>query len=103
MQLRKMTTRCQSALGVIPLHFSALFAASVSMSGLLLTPAALLAGLLGAWRDNFLRLHARPEYRPIYQANPRYRLFMHQAVLSAVILNRLNPSEIHWLTSREAG
>jgi hypothetical protein len=54
-------------------------------------------GLLGAWRDDFLRLHARPEYLPFYQANPRYRLFMHQAVLSAVILNRLHPSEIHWL------
>ncbi|MEN6603125.1 MAG: hypothetical protein ABFD86_11985 [Bryobacteraceae bacterium] len=48
--MRTITTRCQTALQAIPPHFSALFVASVSMSGLLLTPVAVLAGVLGTWR-----------------------------------------------------
>ena len=50
MQIRKMTTRCQSSLWAISPHASALFVASVSMSGLVLPPVGVLAGALGAWR-----------------------------------------------------
>ncbi len=51
-------------------------------------------GLLQAWRDDFLRLHMIPEFEPFYLANPRYRIFMHQAVLAGTLLARLSPAEI---------
>jgi hypothetical protein len=89
-QLRKMTTRCQSALGVIPLHFSALFAASASMSGLLLTPAALLAGLLGAWRLG-ADLGWTSDFFIADGVLSRYQLWFALAIgaqTSAIILNR---------------
>ncbi len=50
-------------------------------------------GLLQAWRDELLRLYMIPEFEPFYQANPRYRIFMHQAVLAGTLLARLSPAE----------
>lgn len=50
MQICKMTTLGHSVLQAMSRHASALFMASVSMSGLVLTPVAVLAGALGAWR-----------------------------------------------------
>jgi hypothetical protein len=50
MEIRKIATRRQSALEAIFFHASALFVASVSMSGIVLSPVAVLAGALGAWR-----------------------------------------------------
>ena len=50
MQISKMTTRCRSELQTISIHASAIFVQSVSMSGLVLTTVAVLAGALGAWR-----------------------------------------------------
>jgi hypothetical protein len=45
-----ITTRYQFALRAISLRSSGLFVASVSMSGLVLTLVAVLAGALSAWR-----------------------------------------------------
>jgi len=45
-----MTTRYQSALHLIFPHASALFIASVPMAGLVLSPLAVIEGVLGAWR-----------------------------------------------------
>ncbi len=50
MQISKMTTPSESGLQAISFHGSALFVASVSMAALLLTPVAMLAGVLVAWR-----------------------------------------------------
>lgn len=50
MHSRKMTTVFVSALRVLSLHAPAVFMTSVSMSELVLTPMAVLAGVLGAWR-----------------------------------------------------
>ncbi len=50
MQISKLTILCQSALQAISLHAAPLFMASVSISGLVLTPVAALAGVMGAWR-----------------------------------------------------
>jgi hypothetical protein len=52
-------------------------------------------GLLQAWWDDFLQLYRLPEFEPFYQLNPRYRLFMHQAVLAGSLLQRLSPT--HYL------
>ena len=50
MQISRMTTRYQSALHLIFPHASALFIASVPMAGLVLSPLAVIEGVLGAWR-----------------------------------------------------
>ena len=50
MKIRMITTRYQFALRAISLRSSGLFVASVSMSGLVLTLVAVLAGALSAWR-----------------------------------------------------
>ncbi len=48
MKIHKLNTRCQALLRATVLPSSALYL--MSMSGLLLTPIALLACVLGAWR-----------------------------------------------------
>ena len=50
MKIRMITTRYQFAYGRFRSAFSGLFVASVSMSGVVLTLIAVLAGALGAWR-----------------------------------------------------
>jgi hypothetical protein len=49
-QTSRLRVRCQSALQAIFLRASVLFVASGPMSGFVLTPVAVLAGVLGAWR-----------------------------------------------------
>ena len=41
--------------------------------------------LLRKWSETFLELYKAPEFQRFY-ADGRYRIFMHQAVLSGVIL-----------------
>lgn len=50
MQLGNSATRYESARQPISVHGSGAFVASVSLSGLVLRPVAVLAGVLGAWR-----------------------------------------------------
>jgi hypothetical protein len=38
-------------------------------------------------------LYRVDEFEPFYQANPRYRIFMHQAVLAGTVLARISPAE----------
>jgi hypothetical protein len=49
-QISQMTARCQSVLHVTLPPRSVVVVASISMLGFLLSPAAVLAGALGAWR-----------------------------------------------------
>lgn len=51
-------------------------------------------GLLRAWRDHFARLYPDPVFAPFYEQHRLYRIFIHQAVLAAVLLARLKPDEI---------
>lgn len=46
-------------------------------------------GLLQSWRDDFTRLYQQPAYAPFYQADARYAIFMHQAVLAGTLLREL--------------
>ncbi len=55
------------------------------------------AGHLAAWREAFLRAAADPALAVLSAENPLRRIFLHQAVLSAVILARLPRGEIHIL------
>lgn len=54
-------------------------------------------GLLRAWNDHFVRLAHHPEFEPFYQQDGRYAVFMHQAVLSALVPARLVESQVQEL------
>jgi hypothetical protein len=43
-------------------------------------------GLLTRWCDTFLKLYQKPEFCVFYKQNEQYAVFMHQAILSGVIL-----------------
>lgn len=50
-------------------------------------------GLMRKWRDAFISLYKFPEFERFY-AEGKYRIFMHQAVLSGVILANFHPDEL---------
>jgi hypothetical protein len=50
-------------------------------------------GLLTAWRETFARAYRRPDFERFYAQNVRYRIFVHQAILSATVLSLLTPEE----------
>jgi len=49
--------------------------------------------LLRSWRDTFVNIYRESSFQAFYQQDPRYRTFMHQAVLSGVILSTLTTNE----------
>ncbi len=53
--------------------------------------------LLRAWRDAFLKAHQEPAFREFYQQDERYAIFIHQAILSGVILSMLTTDEMQEL------
>ena len=64
-------------------------------SGLLVTRPE--RNLLRAWRDVFLEAYQEPVFREFYQQDERYAIFIHQAVLSGVILSMLTTEEMQEL------
>jgi len=58
------------------------------------------AKILQAWLETFLRTYRKPEYQTFYNQDTRYEIFMHQAVLSGVILSNLVAEEIQELPSQ---
>jgi hypothetical protein len=56
--------------------------------------------LLQAWRDTFFTSYRKPEFKKFYLKDTRYRVFMHQAVLSGVILSVFTNNEIQKLSPR---
>ena len=55
--------------------------------------------LLQSWYRTFLHLSQRDEFRGLYEYDKRYTVFMHQAVLSGVILSRYHREQLHELPS----
>ena len=51
-------------------------------------------GLLKAWRDVFLGIHGAPTLQGFYEADPRYRVFVHQAAFTGAILSLLPREEL---------
>jgi len=51
-------------------------------------------GLLRAWAERFLALYDQDRYRVFYEQQGLYRIFIHQAVLTGVILAALAPDEM---------
>ncbi len=64
-------------------------------SGLLVTRPE--RNLLGAWRDAFLKAYQERAFREFYQQDERYAIFIHQAILSGVILSMLTTEEMQEL------
>ncbi|MCW3986682.1 MAG: hypothetical protein NWE87_00035 [Candidatus Bathyarchaeota archaeon] len=64
-------------------------------SGLLVTRPE--KRLLRAWRDAFLKAYQEPAFREFYQQDERYAIFIHQAILSGVILSMLATEEMQEL------
>jgi len=54
-------------------------------------------GLLRAWRDTFLGVYEESDLQDLYQQDRRYTIFVHQAVLSGVIMSTLKFDEIQEL------
>ena len=52
------------------------------------------SGLLRRWYATFLELYQAPAFQAFYQQNPRYTIFMHQAVLAGVVLSQLERGEL---------
>jgi hypothetical protein len=61
-------------------------------AGLLVTRPE--AGLWQAWSKRFFDLYQTPAFQAFYQQDPRYTIFMHQAVLSGVILHHLTQDQL---------
>ena len=54
--------------------------------------------LLRAWRDAFLEAYQEPAFREFYQQDERYAIFIHQAILSGIILSMLTTDEMQELS-----
>ncbi len=54
-------------------------------------------GILRRWRDNFAGLYQDPRMVEFYEQDKRYKLYLHQAVLAATILNQCKRDEIKLL------
>ena len=50
--------------------------------------------LLQTWRDHFEQLYQQPELAPYYEEHILYRIFVHQAILSATLLSVLKQDEM---------
>ncbi len=57
-------------------------------------------GLLKKWRENFVKFHSLPAYLELYKKNPRYAVFVHQAILSATVLSEIKNEEICELSAK---
>ncbi|MFX1475473.1 MAG: hypothetical protein ACFFCO_08360 [Promethearchaeota archaeon] len=54
-------------------------------------------GIFEAWRDTFFRTYQNPSFKELYQQDELYKIFIHQAILSGVILQLLPRSELYEL------
>jgi len=56
--------------------------------------------LLQAWRCTYFAAYAEPSFQEFYRQDERYKVFIHQAILSGVILSALSTNEIQELPSK---
>jgi hypothetical protein len=53
--------------------------------------------LMRTWHDTFFKVYQKPELRAFYEQDERYVIFIHQALLSGIILNMFTKDEIQEL------
>ena len=56
-------------------------------------------GLLKMWEEKFFEIYQKKPMKQIYEQNNRYKVFLHQAVLSGIILSNLEKEEIFEFSS----
>ena len=56
--------------------------------------------LLQAWRDTFFKVYQEPSLAKFYRKDERYTVFLHQAVLTGIILSTFTTDEIQELPSK---
>ncbi len=54
-------------------------------------------GILRRWRDNFAELYQDERMQEFFQQDDRYKIYLHQAVLAATVLNLCEKNEIKLL------
>ncbi len=54
-------------------------------------------GLFKTWQEKFFEVYQTPELAELYESDERYVIFIHQALLSGVILSTFAPGEIQEL------
>lgn len=54
-------------------------------------------GILTKWHDRFFEVYEAPDFTELYERDERYVIFIHQALLSGIILSALEPGEIQEL------
>ncbi|MCB8922761.1 MAG: hypothetical protein H6662_14330 [Ardenticatenaceae bacterium] len=57
-------------------------------------------GLMAQWLERFQHCYRLPEFANFYEQDGRYATFMHQAVLTGVLLHALTPDEMQELSTR---
>ncbi len=58
------------------------------------------AGLLAHWERAFTACFLLPEFQAFYEVQPVYRVFLHQAIWTGVVLNALEPAEMQLLSPK---
>lgn len=53
--------------------------------------------LFKTWRNTFFAIYRETSFQEFYQSDERYAIFLHQAVLSGIILRMFTPDEIYEL------
>jgi len=53
--------------------------------------------LLRNWRDTFLNVYLKPTLQELYKQDERYKIFIHQAIFSGVVLSTLATDQIQEL------
>ncbi|TFF95812.1 hypothetical protein EU546_02630 [Candidatus Thorarchaeota archaeon] len=66
-------------------------------AGILVTRPAL--GLLSLWDDLFESVYMKPDFMRFYEVDHRYRIFIHQAILTGVILKMMKRDDMLELPS----
>ena len=56
--------------------------------------------ILNKWEEMFLRIYRKPEYVEFYRKDIRYAIFVHQAVLSAVIMSECEHEQLKEFSSK---
>ncbi len=51
-------------------------------------------GILGSWWKNFQSCYQATEFKPFYERNPLYAVFMHQAIMTGTIQSILEQDEL---------
>ena len=53
--------------------------------------------LLKSWRDKLVEVYKNPSLQEFYKKDEKYKIFIHQAILTGVILSKFNSNEIYEL------